>query len=276
MSLTHLLAALPEPLFSEYDLIKVLGVGAYAVVYKVKSRKTNEDYALKVVEKEPMRVRLMLPQLWREVAIVEEHSGTPHIVPLREVTETASHFFLRFDLCKESLEDVSNRRGPMEEEEALRWLRQACLGVKELHASDTIHRDLKPSNFLVDSEGMLCICDFGFACRVSDELSGFTGTPCYSSPETCQEGDKHTKKVDTYGLGASLQHFLLGRLPKGPGDIPKGLSTATRDLLEEMLSPDPEDRPSIDELLESPQLGESLFTQWFSQWQIILQGFSGH
>lgn len=276
MSLTHLLAALPEPLFSEYDLVKVLGVGAYAVVYQVKHRRTQEDYALKVVEKEPMRVRLMLPQLRREVAIVEEHSGTPHIVPLLEVTETQSHFFLRFELCKESLEDVSNRMGPMEEEEALRWLRQACLGVKELHSNDVIHRDLKPSNFLVDSDGMLCICDFGFACREDDNLSGFTGTPCYSSPETSREGERHTKKVDTYGLGTSLQHFLLGRLPKGPRDIPKGLSTATRDLLEEMLSPDPEDRPSIEELLESPQLGESLFTQWLSQWHIILQGFSGH
>jgi len=269
-SLTHFLAALPEPLFSEYDLMKVLGVGAYAVVYQVKNRKTQEDYALKVVEKEPYKLRQLLAQLRREVSIVEEHSGTPHIVPLREVTETASHFFLRFDLCKESLDDVSNRRGPMEEEEALRWLRQACLGIKELHASDIIHRDLKPSNFLVDSEGNLCICDFGFACRVSDDLSGFAGTFCYASPEASQEGDKHTKKVDIYCLGSSLQHFLLGRPPQGPEDIPKGLSTATRDLLEEMLSPDPEDRPTIEELL-----GETLFTQWLSQWQIILQGFSG-
>jgi len=274
-SLTHGLAALPEPLFSEYDLLKVLGVGAYAVVYQVKNKKTKKKYALKVVEKEPYAQRLLLPQLRREVAIVEEFSGTAHIVPLREVTETASHFFLRFDLCRESLEDVSDRRGPMEEEEALRWLRQACLGVQELHASDIIHRDLKPSNFLVDSEGKLCICDFGFACRVNDDLSGFTGTPCYSSPETSHEGYKHTTKVDAYGLGSSLQHFLLGRMPKGPEDIPKGLSTATRDLLEEMLSPDPDDRPSLDELLETPQLGGSVFTQFVSQWQIILQGFSG-
>jgi len=270
-----LLAALPEPLFSDYELAKVLGVGAYAVVYQVRHKKTQEDFALKVIEKEPMRVRMMLPQLIREVEIVGELSGTPHIVPLLEVTETFSHYFLRFELCNSSLEDVCNHKGPMTEEEAFRWLRQACLGVKELHANGVIHRDLKPSNFLVDTDGSLCICDFGFACEEKAGLTGMTGTPCYSSPETNTDGPVHTKKVDIYGLGASLQHFLLGRCPEGPEDMPKGLSGATRDLLDEMLNPDPEDRPSIDELLETPQLGESLFTQWLGQWHVILQGFSG-
>jgi len=85
------------------------------------------------VEKEPMRVRLMLSQLQKEVAIVEEHTGLPHIVPLLEATETRTHFFLRFDLCKASLFDVCEQEGPMTEQEAFRWLRQACLGVKELH-----------------------------------------------------------------------------------------------------------------------------------------------
>jgi len=195
MSLTRLLAALPEPLFSDYDLVKVLGVGAYAVVYQVRHKKSQEDFALKVIETEPIRVRGMLPQLQREVEIVGEHSGNPHIVQLLEATETASHLFLRFDLCASSMEDVSNYHGPMDEEEAFRWLRQACLGVKDLHESGVLHRDLKPSNFLVDSEGCLRLCDFGFVCRTNDDLSGITGTPSYSSPETRKSGDLHTEKV---------------------------------------------------------------------------------
>jgi len=276
MSLTRLLASLPEPLFSDYELLKTLGVGAYAIVYQVRDKRTHEDFALKVIEKEPMRVRLMLPQLRAEVDIVGEHLGSPHICQLLEVTETPSHFFLRFELCRSSFEDVCKDMGAMTEEEAFRWLRQACLGVKELHASGIIHRDLKPSNFLVDAEGNLCICDFGFACRANDGLTGITGTPQYSSPETTGDGLKHTTKVDIYGLGACLQHFLLGRFPEGPGDMPKGLSSETRDLLEEMLSPCPKDRPSIDELLQAPQLSRSLFTQWMNGWQIILQGVSGH
>lgn len=274
MSLTRLLAALPEPLFSEYDLIKVLAVGAYAVVYQVRRKEDQEDFALKVIEKEPLAVRLMLPQLEREVAILDEHSDSPHIVRLFESTETSTHVFLRCELCQFSLEDVCTKNGAMTEEEAFRWLQQACLGVKELHDSGVIHRDLKPSNFLVDADGSLCICDFGFACRESDGLTGQTGTPCYSSPETRQEGvDVHSSKVDIYALGTSLQHLLLGRCPEGPLDVPKNLSPAARDLMEEMMSPDPQDRPSIDDVLETPQLGQnSFFEQWMKQWRLVLQG----
>jgi len=286
--LTRPLAALPEPLFSDYEVVKVLGVGAYAIVHQVRHKKTKEDFALKVIEKQPMIDRLMLPQLQKEVAIVKELAGTPHVVQLLGALETKTHFFLRFELCTSSMEDVCKSNGAMTEEVAYRWLKHACLGVKALHAGGIIHRDLKPSNFLVDAEGNLCICDFGFACKVKDARSlcilgteidvsqtGITGTPHYSSPETQKKGLTHTEKVDIYGLGACMQHFLLGRCPESPEDMPKGVSQATLDLLEEMLSPDPQDRPTIDELVDSVQQGESLFTQWFSGWQVILHGFSG-
>jgi serine/threonine protein kinase len=278
MSLTRHLQVLPEPLFSDYDVHnKPLGVGAYAIVYKVTHKRTKEDFALKVIEKEPMRVRLLAQQLRREVELVEELStGTPHVVQLLETTETATHFLLRFELCTTSMEDVSDMQGPMPEEQALQWMRQACLGVKEIHAKGVIHRDLKPSNMLVDTDGSLAICDFGAACRATDDPIGITGTPNYSPPETQSHCDCHTEKVDIYSLGASLQHLLLGRVPLGSEDFPKGLSDSTRELLEEMMSPDPEDRPSIDDLLNSPQIGGSLIKQWLSQWHIITQGFVGH
>ena len=88
-------------------------------------------------------------------------------------------------------------------------------------------------------------------------------------------GKVHTKQIDVYSLGASLQHLLLGRIPEGPEDMPKGASAATLELLEEMMSERPEDRPTVDELLRTPQLSTSVFTQWLSQWQVMLQGFSG-
>jgi serine/threonine protein kinase len=275
MCLTHFIAALPEPLGSTYEIVEGLGAGSYAVVYQVRDRETQEDFAMKVIEKEPMRARAMLPQLKAEVAIAAEHAGFAHIAQLLEVTETSTHFFLRFELCRANLDDVCKQQGPMTEEEAFQWLRQACVGVKELHASGIIHRDLKPSNFLVDAKGNLCICDFGFACRAAERPAGIVGTPQYSAPEMNMPGKAHTQKVDIYCLGACLQHLLLGRMPDGAGDMPKTLSGATRELLEEMMSPDPQDRPTIDELLETPQLSQSLLMQLVSQWHVVFQGFSG-
>jgi len=268
MSLTRLLAALPEPLFSAYTIDHVLGVGAYAVVYQIQDKCTSETFALKVIEKEPMRVRLMLEQVAREASLLKAHAETPHVVQLLEKIETTTHVFLRFNLCQESLEDFVQENGPMSEEEAFKWLRQACLGVEGLHASGVVHRDLKPSNFLVDSDEMLHICDFGWACQEDSKLRGQCGTPQYAPPETqVAFGPSHTTKVDIYALGASLQHLLLGRVPNGPTDVPKGVSSATKRLLRELLDEDPDARPSIEELLARPQLTDNIFEQLWNQWR---------
>jgi len=256
MSLTRFLTALPEPLFSTYSLGKVLGVGAYGVVYQVHDKRTSEAFALKVIEIEPMRCRLMLPQLEREVNFLEEFAGTQQLVQLLAVTRTSTHIFLRFDLCQQSLEDLASQNGPMSEEEAFNWLREACLGVQGLHAEGAVHRDLKPSNLLVDGEGLLRICDFGWACWEEQRLTGPCGTPQYSPPETdVKDGSNapHTSKVDIYALGACFQHLVLGRVPQGRGDLPKGLSESTLELLMELMDSDPDVRPTIDELLQRLQ-----------------------
>jgi serine/threonine protein kinase len=270
MSLTHLLTALPEPLSCKYALEKVLGVGSYAVVYQIRNKKTGKAFALKVVETEPMRVRLMTPQLEREVTILEMHAATPHIVQLLEVTRTSTHIFLRFPLCRRNFEELSMDQGPMREEEAFAWLREMCLGVQGLHETGVVHRDLKPSNFLIDAKGKLRICDFGWACWEEQDLTGCCGTPEYSAPETSRDGVVHTAKVDIYGLGATLQHLLLGRVPNGPGDLPGGLSMAAADLIDEMMDDDPEARPSIDDLLSRPQVTENtLLAHLWSNWRVL-------
>jgi serine/threonine protein kinase len=273
MSLTRLLNALPEPLFSTYTIDKVLGVGAYAIVYQIRDKKTSEVFALKMIEIEPMRARLMLEQLDREVSFLEEFSGTEHIVELLEVTKNRTHIFLRFDLCQKSLEDMATKYGPMKEQEAFEWLRHACLGVQGLHTEGAVHRDLKPSNLLVDKEGVLRVSDFGWACWEEQQLDGTCGTPQYACPELrMKQGSKvlHTTKVDIYGLGACFQHLVLGRVPKGPGDLPKGLSAASQELLAEMMDPNPTARPTIDDLLQRPELaGSTLVEQMWNTWQSL-------
>merc|ERR1719310_830788 len=138
----------------------------------------------------------MLDQLVTEVVIGAQVRDTPHVAQLLEATETDTHVFLRFVLCKSNLADLCNQRGCMTEREALLWLRQACLGVKELHAAGIVHRDLKPGNFLVADDGTLSICDFGFACRVRDSPTGIAGSPQYAPKEAWMPGKVHTKKID--------------------------------------------------------------------------------
>lgn len=243
-----MLSVLPEPLGSEYALQELLGSGAFGLIYRVVSRSTGQQFALKVIEKSPLAARSMLHQLQREIAHLRAHVGTSHVVQLHEVVDSRDRTFLRTELCEWNLEDFVEERGALDEEYALHWLRQALLGVCQLHAAGTVHRDLKPGNMLVTADGTLQICDFGWACREDEALTGRSGTPAYAPPEMLQaEGPPHTAKVDMYSLGATFQHLLLGRVPDGPRDLPIGASPRVLDLIQELLHENPEERPSAND-----------------------------
>ena len=52
-------------------------------------------------------------------------------------------------------------------------------GFAHIHSKEYVYRDLKPENLLIDSEGHIRICDFGFAKRLArgQRTQTLCGTP---------------------------------------------------------------------------------------------------
>ncbi|GJN74678.1 calcium-dependent protein kinase [Purpureocillium lilacinum] len=182
--------------------------------------------------------------------------------------------------------NLLNSRPQLSFEDIYSLFKDVTSGVAYLHAANYIHRDLKPSNCLLHKEGgkMTClISDFGEVQpeNVVRKSTGSTGTISYCAPEvlkmdaTGQYGN-FTTKSDMFSLGMILYFMCFGRLPyHGANAIQeeledidqlrdeimdwKGFQDERRErpdlpprlykLLKKLLSLDPAERPSANEVL---------------------------
>lgn len=217
MSLTRPPPELPQQLLSEYEGDpELLGEGAFAVVSKLRHRRTGEWVALKVVEKYPLHIRDMLPQLQREVRI-QGALVHKHILRLVSVLEDDAYVYMLLEYCaggslRSLCMNLPQHRLP--EAKAAWFFAQILQGVEFMHQKNCVHRDLKPENMLLTAENEVRICDFGWSAEVQAEQALMTtcGTPHYWAPEIF-EGQPQGTPVDLWSLGTLVYEILVGHAP---------------------------------------------------------------
>lgn len=255
-SLTRLPDQLPASL-QHLELLAIIGYGAYAQVVEVRSMTNGEHYALKVVEKQPLAVRGMLPQLAREFG-VQRGVRHPSMVEALELAEDSSHAYLLLNLCVGGSVWQATHGFPssiVPESLAAHWLCDATAGCAHLHDLGLVHRDVKLENLLIDGEGCVRICDFGWCAFEADQPVGMCGTPQLAAPEVAA-GEAQTSKVDAWALGACLVQMLKGRPLNGAHDawLPTTASSPSKELGSGLLTQDPRLRLGAKMALEVPFL----------------------
>lgn len=88
-----------------------------------------------------------------------------------------------------------------------------------------MHRDLKPENMLLSREGVLKLCDFGFARQLGGpgtRYSDYVATRWYRPPELLVGLTHYGLAVDIWALGENFSTWDLGEMYsaclKGPAD----------------------------------------------------------
>ena len=129
-----------------------------------------------------------------------------------------------------------------------------------------VHRDLKPENILLRGNSEVKLTDFGLAKQDSDgRLQTFCGTPQYFAPEvlnrahTIHGRGRYGKPADLWSLGVVLYVMLTGCTPQfdatskiewDPADA--SLSQGARDLILQLLDPNPATRATVMQCCEHP------------------------
>jgi hypothetical protein len=200
-----------------YEMLEVLGRGAFGVVLKAYDDKLERVVALKVLLPElaaasPARKRFLREA--RAFAKVRHEN----IVQVYAVEEEPLPYLVMEYIPGLTLQQKLNRDGPLEVPEVLRLGRQIAGGLAAAHATGLIHRDIKPGNILLEEgpELRAKLTDFGLA-RTADDASltqsGYiAGTPLYMAPEQA-DGQRLDHRADLFSLGSVLYVMCTGRPP---------------------------------------------------------------
>ncbi len=201
----------------EYEIVRVLGQGGFAIVYEARDRMLERRVAIKQLQLDKARNQKIVKRFIQEARVVAdlEHPNVVTIYGLR-VKKERIYMFLEY-LRGGSLQDMLDRRGALPTNQAIKLTTSICEGLGKLHAKGIIHRDIKPENILLTADARPKITDFGIA-HVPQAAGGMAltqvgfqpSTVIYSSPEQFR-GEPLDTRSDVYQMGALLYHLLTGQ-----------------------------------------------------------------
>jgi AP2-associated kinase len=265
----------------ELEEIKLISQGGYAYVFQVRDVATGELFALK---KMICQNNERLKTARNEINILKSLPNHGNILRLYESdivkVSDGHHVYILLELCEEgSLFDLmmKHETTKLNEKQIIFIMREVCEGVKALHTCEPpiVHRDLKIENVLLHNKKFK-LCDFGSCSsrtvdfsQVSPKEFAFyeeeydkNTTLMYRPPEMCDPYQKYivNDRVDIWMIGCMLFTLCFYKQPfqeasklsivNGAYTFPKDHNYPEKlvDIIRMMLTPNPIDRPSIDEL----------------------------
>nr|XP_010907403.1 calcium-dependent protein kinase 3 [Elaeis guineensis] len=260
----------------KYLLDRELGRGEFGVTYLCMDRDTKEVLACKSISKRKLRTAIDVEDVRREVAIMRHLPKNPSIVSLKEACEDESAVHLVMELCEGGeLFDRIVARGHYTERAAATVTRTIVEVVQLCHRHGVIHRDLKPENFLFATKkenSPLKAIDFGLSIffKPGETFSEIVGSPYYMAPEVLKRN--YGPEIDIWSAGVILYILLCGVPPfwaeteqgvaqailRGLIDFKRepwpSVSENAKNLVRQMLEPDPKLRLTAKQVLEHPWL----------------------
>ncbi|KAI9222506.1 kinase-like domain-containing protein [Blastocladiella britannica] len=206
-----------------YDKLSPIGEGTYGVVMKCRHRETGQIVAIKKFKESDDDAQIRKTAL-REVRMLKQLKHE-NIINLLDVFRRKGKLYLVFEHIDHTiLEDLEKHPNGLSDHRdhgsVRKVMYQLLRAVDYLHSHNVIHRDIKPENILVSTNGIIKLCDFGFARTLAGPGANYTdyvATRWYRAPELLVGDTEYGKPVDMWAVGCIFSEILTGQ-PLFPGD----------------------------------------------------------
>ena len=205
-----------------YLILKNVGQGGMAAVYKATDLQTKRTVAIKEMSQDGLSaddLRDALASFRSEAEMLARlrHPNLPRVY--ESFSEQARHYLVMEFIEGQTLEQRQQAAGggALPEGDVLGWARQVSAVLAYLHDQrpPIIFRDLKPANIMLAADGQIKLIDFGIARAFAPGRAHDTqvlGTPGFAPPE--QYGKAQTDaRADVYAFGCTLYQLLTGYDP---------------------------------------------------------------
>ena len=201
----------------DFNLIAVLGRGAFGKVMLASEKRSNKLYAIKALKKEFIVQNDDVKSVKLEKYILMETSKNHHpfLVNLHSTFDTPGriYFVMEYvaggDLMCHILEKRRFQQG-----RARFYAAEVLLAIQYFHQNNIVYRDLKLDNILLCADGHIKLADYGI-CKNNMPFGAttatFCGTPDYMAPEILLNR-RYGLSVDWWSFGVFIYVMLVGNV----------------------------------------------------------------